>query len=51
MKINPKAMLGIIIAGVSGVVAFCGSISDQKRDELITDMEKRIKLLEDGKDK
>lgn len=46
MKINPKSMLGIVIAGVSGIIAFCSSISDQKKDELITNMEKRISSLE-----
>lgn len=47
MKIKPKAILGILIAGISGIIAFCGSISDQKKDELIANMDKRIKTLED----
>lgn len=46
MKINPKTLLSIVIAGISGVITFCSSISDQKKDELIKDMDKRIKVLE-----
>ncbi len=51
MKINPKAMLGFIVAGISGIVAFISSIADQKQQNLIDSMEKRISLLEENSNK
>lgn len=39
--------IGFICAGIAGVVAFLGEINNQKKEQRIDNMEKRIASLEE----
>lgn len=45
-KINPKSLLGILMAVGAGITAFSTEIDNQKKEKKIEDMENRIANLE-----
>lgn len=45
-KINPKSLIGILVAVGAGIAAFVTEIESQKKDKKIEDMENRIANLE-----
>lgn len=45
-KINPKSLVGILMAVGAGIAAFATEIDNQKKEKKIEDMEKRITNLE-----
>ena len=48
--ISVKTFIGLIAAAVTGVVAFANEINSQKKEQMIEDMDKRIKKLEKKED-
>ena len=48
--ISVKTFIGLIAAAITGVVAFAGEINNQKKEQQIEDMEKRIRKLEKKED-
>ncbi len=45
-KINPKSLVGLVVAVGAGIAAFFTEIESQKKDKKIEDMENRIAILE-----
>lgn len=45
-KINPKSLVGLLVAVGAGIAAFFTEIESQKKDKKIEDMENRIAMLE-----
>lgn len=46
-KINPKSLIGILMAVGAGIAAFATEIDNQKKEKKIEDMENRIAVLEE----
>ena len=44
--ISVKTFIGLLAAAVTGIVAFANEVNNQRKEQMIDDMEKRIKKLE-----
>lgn len=44
--ISVKTFVGLVAAAITGVVAFANEVNNQKKEQMISDMDKRIKKLE-----
>ena len=45
-KINSKSLIGLLFALGAGIAAFASEVDNQRKDEKIKDMERRISNLE-----